>query len=111
MGWMARIRFLAGVRDFTLLRSIQISSGSQLVSYPMGTGTLFWKVMRLGCLADHLSVSSAEVKSDGTLPPLHHMSSWCGVKLSAGTPLPLPLRGTAVALIVGLPYWLILRVG
>jgi hypothetical protein len=37
------------------------------------------------------------------------MSLWCGVKLSAGTPLSLSLRGIVVALIVGLPYCLILK--
>jgi hypothetical protein len=28
--------------------------------------------------ADHSPPSSTEVKNTGAIPPLHHMSSWCG---------------------------------
>jgi hypothetical protein len=34
------------------------------------------KVKRLGCEADHLLPSSAEVKNGGAILPLPHMSSW-----------------------------------
>jgi hypothetical protein len=33
---------------------------------------------RQGREADHPSPSSAEVKNDGAIPPLHHTSSWRG---------------------------------
>jgi hypothetical protein len=43
MGWMARVRFPAGARDFSLLHSIQNSSGSRAnpASYLMGTRDSF----------------------------------------------------------------------
>jgi hypothetical protein len=40
-GWMARVQFLAGVRDFSLLHSIQTDSGAHPAFYPMGTGGSF----------------------------------------------------------------------
>jgi hypothetical protein len=40
-GWMAGVRFPAGVRHFSLLHGVQTSSGAGQVSYPMGTGGSF----------------------------------------------------------------------
>jgi hypothetical protein len=37
MGWMIGVRFPAEARDFSLLHSIQTSSGTHPASYPMGT--------------------------------------------------------------------------
>jgi hypothetical protein len=37
IGWMARVKFLAGVRDFSLFSNVQTGSGSHLYSYPKGT--------------------------------------------------------------------------
>jgi hypothetical protein len=37
--WMTIFRFSAGVRDFSLLYSVQTASGSNPVSYKMGTGS------------------------------------------------------------------------
>jgi hypothetical protein len=35
---MARVRFLAGVKDLSLFHSVQTGSGAHPASYPMGTG-------------------------------------------------------------------------
>jgi hypothetical protein len=45
--------------------------------------TKFWLEVALGVNrlvreADHSPWSSAEVKNGGAIPPLPHMSSWCG---------------------------------
>jgi hypothetical protein len=37
MSSMAKVQFLAGVRDISLLHSIQTSCGAHPASYPMGT--------------------------------------------------------------------------
>jgi hypothetical protein len=44
---MAGVRFLAGVRDFALLHTVQTGSGAHPASHPMDT---------VGRVADHLSV-------------------------------------------------------
>jgi hypothetical protein len=41
--WMARFRFPAGVRDFSLIRSIQTGSAAHQASYSMGTAGSFPK--------------------------------------------------------------------
>jgi hypothetical protein len=41
MGWMARLRFLAGIRDFSLLHSIQTIFGDNPASYSMSTMSFF----------------------------------------------------------------------
>jgi hypothetical protein len=42
MGWMARIQFAAGERDFSVLHSNETSSGVYKTSYPMGTSFFPW---------------------------------------------------------------------
>jgi hypothetical protein len=75
VGWTAGIQILAGAGDFSLLHSIQTRSGDHPTSYPVGTGAGFPRLKWLGCEADHLPSSSAEVKNGGTIPPLSHMFS------------------------------------
>jgi hypothetical protein len=41
------------------------------------SGAPFLGVKQPGCEADHSPLSSAEVKNDGTIPPLSYTSSWC----------------------------------
>jgi hypothetical protein len=52
-------------------------SGTYPAFYSMGTGegAISSGVKRSGLEADHLPPSSAEVKNDGAVPPLSHMSS------------------------------------
>jgi hypothetical protein len=78
MGWMAGIRLPAGARDFSLLHSIQTSSAAQPASYATVHRALSLEVKRAGCEDDHSPPASAEVKNDRAMPPLSHMSSWCG---------------------------------
>jgi hypothetical protein len=61
---------------FSLLQSVQTSSGAHPASYPVSTGALSPGVWRLGCEADHSHSSSADVKNVGVMPPLPHMFSW-----------------------------------
>jgi hypothetical protein len=51
-------------------------SGAHSASYPMGTRVISLRVKCLWHEADHSPTSSAEVKNDGTIPPLPHTSSW-----------------------------------
>jgi hypothetical protein len=55
---------------------MQRDSGAHPASYPMGTGGFSPGVKRPGREADHSLPSIAEVKNDGAIPPLPHMSSW-----------------------------------
>jgi hypothetical protein len=59
-------------QDFSLLRSIQIASEAQPAPIQWVPG-----VKRPGLEAEHLPLSSSEVKSGGAILPLPHMSSWC----------------------------------
>jgi hypothetical protein len=74
MGWTAGVRFPAGATDFSLLHTVQTRSGADLLYYPMGTGTLPPGVKWPKREADHSSLSSAEVKNNGAIPPLPHTS-------------------------------------
>jgi hypothetical protein len=74
MDWLARVRFPAGAIDFSLLHVVQTGSGADPASYPMGTGALSPGVRRPGREADHSSLSNAEVKNNGAIPPLPHTS-------------------------------------
>jgi hypothetical protein len=76
MGWTAGVRFATGARDFSVIHSIQTSSGAHPASYPMGTGGSFPEGKE-GHETDHPPVSSAEVMN-GVLLPLQHTSSWSG---------------------------------
>jgi hypothetical protein len=64
---------------FSLLHSVQTSSGAHPASYPMGTGGSFPGVKSPGSEADHPHPYSAEVKTGG--PPLPHTSLWRRAKL------------------------------
>jgi hypothetical protein len=74
-GWTAGVRSPVGARDFSLLHSVQTSSGAHPVSYEIGTGGSFTGVKELRREADKSHPSSAEVKNGGAIPPLPHMSS------------------------------------
>jgi hypothetical protein len=67
---MARVRFEAWVRDYSLLNSVQIDSGANTDSYTMSAGAI-----SLRCEADHSPPYNAEVKNGGVIPSLPHTSS------------------------------------
>jgi hypothetical protein len=58
----SRVRFLAGVGNFSLHYRVQNGSGAHPASYPMGTRAVSLQVKRPGREADHSPPSSAEVK-------------------------------------------------
>jgi hypothetical protein len=76
MGWTARVRFPAEKRKCSLLHGVQTGSGVHPASYPMGTGALSQEIKRPRREADHSPPSTAAVNNRGTIPPLHHTSSW-----------------------------------
>jgi hypothetical protein len=51
-------------------------SGAHPASYTMDNAGFFPGVKRPGSESDNSPPSSAEVKNDGAIPPLPHMSSW-----------------------------------
>jgi hypothetical protein len=59
----SRVRFPAGVGNFSLHHRIQTGSGAHPASYSKGTGDLSLGVKRPGREADHSPPSSAEVKN------------------------------------------------
>jgi hypothetical protein len=76
----AGVRFAAGVREESfsspqcphrLWGPLSLLSNGHQRLFP-------WEVKRPGGEADHISPSSAEVKSGGAISPPHHMSSWHG---------------------------------
>jgi hypothetical protein len=75
---------------FSVLHSVQFGSGAHLASYPVGTNGFFSGVKRQGRGADNSPPSSAEVKIDGAIFALSHMSSWSGKQ---GTAVPVIGRG------------------
>jgi hypothetical protein len=62
-------------QDFSLLHSVQASSGTHPASYPMGTVSP--GIKRQGREADH-SPSSARFKNGGATPSFPDTSSWRG---------------------------------
>jgi hypothetical protein len=60
--WGSRVRFSAGVGNFSLHHRVQNGSGAHPAYYPMRTKGSFPGVKRPGREADHSSTSSAEVK-------------------------------------------------
>jgi hypothetical protein len=83
------VRFPGGVREFSLLHSVQTDSKDHPASYAMGFGGSFPGLKRQGREADH-SPSSAEVKKSGAILPLPHISSGVVLnQLSTGTALTL----------------------
>jgi hypothetical protein len=59
----SRVRFPAGVGNFSLHHRVQNGSGTHPASYPMGTRGSFPGVKRPGREADHSPPCSAEVKN------------------------------------------------
>jgi hypothetical protein len=57
--------------DFSLNHSFKIEFVAHPVFYCMGTGAVSPRVKRPGCEARHSSPTSAEIKNDGAIPPLH----------------------------------------
>jgi hypothetical protein len=63
-------------QDFSLLHSVQTGSGAHQASYPMGTRGRFPRGLnRQGREADHSPPTSAEVKKNGAIPQIPHISS------------------------------------
>jgi hypothetical protein len=83
------IWFLAGVRDFSLIRNVQTDSGSHPASYSMDTGGSSPGVMRPGRQAGYSPPSSTEAKNKWTYTAT---PSIClrGVRRDSFTFLPLP---------------------
>jgi hypothetical protein len=77
MGWTAGFNFRHG-QVYSFLHSAQIVSGPHPTSYPMDTGggAVFPGVMRPGLETDNSPLSIAEIKNDGAMPSLLHMSLW-----------------------------------
>jgi hypothetical protein len=75
-GWTAGVRFPAGVRNFSVLHSVQSGSGSFSLPFNVYLG-----VKRPGHEADHSPPSNAMAKNGGAIPPLPHMSSRHSAKL------------------------------
>jgi hypothetical protein len=74
MGYeMTAVRFPLRARYFSLLCSVQTGPPSLLaIGY---RGLILLGVKRPGREADHSPPGSAEVKNDGAVPPLPHISS------------------------------------
>jgi hypothetical protein len=71
---MAGVRFLAGARDISVIHSVQIGSGAHTTSYKITIENYFREGKRAGTWS--WPASSAEVRNDGNIPPLVHMSPW-----------------------------------
>jgi hypothetical protein len=72
MGWMARVQFLAGARDFSLLHRIQTYSGAHPASYSMcirgkAARTRRWPLMSMKC-------QGQECRSYSSTPPYIFMA-------------------------------------
>jgi hypothetical protein len=74
MGWTAGVRFPSGVRDFSILYSVQIGSGVHPASYPIFTRGSSPEVNLPGREADHSPPASDEVKNGGAILPLLNTS-------------------------------------
>jgi hypothetical protein len=57
------VQFLAGARNFSLLKNVKICCGAHPASYSMGTRNCFTGIKQLGHEADHSPPSSAEVQN------------------------------------------------
>jgi hypothetical protein len=73
VGWLRNQGLIPSTKQEIFL---QTGSGTQLVSYPMGTGALSRGVKWLGCEADLSLPSVLRFRMCGTTPPLPHASSW-----------------------------------
>jgi hypothetical protein len=81
--WTARVRFPAGARYFSLLRSVQPTLGPIQPTRGPIQPTVQWlpgapslEVKRPGCEADHSPPFTAEIKNYGAIPSLAHTSLW-----------------------------------
>lgn len=72
VGWAARVRFLAGARDFFLLHTVQTSSGVQTTSNRYH-GLSLWVVKQPEREANYSPPSSPEVMNGGDVPPYPHI--------------------------------------
>jgi hypothetical protein len=63
-------------RNLSLLHSVLSGSGAHPVSYSVGTGGCIPEVKRPGLEADHSPPPSDEIKKEGDIRPLPHISSW-----------------------------------
>jgi hypothetical protein len=61
-------------KGFSLFHSLQTGPGAHPASYPTGTGNSVIKRPESEAYRSH--PFNAEVKNDGAIPPLAHMSSW-----------------------------------
>jgi hypothetical protein len=70
---MTEVPFSVEAR-FSLPGNVQIGFGTNSASYPISTEGHYPGVKRPMREADHSPPTSAEVKNDGAIPPLPHMS-------------------------------------
>jgi hypothetical protein len=70
MGWMARVRFPGGSRDFCLLYNIKTGSGTHPVSYSMVLGGYFHRAKVALVEAGHLPPSKTDIKHGGAISHL-----------------------------------------
>jgi hypothetical protein len=63
MGWMAKVRFLAKIRDFSVLHSLQTGSEAHPATYLVGTGGSFPGGKEVGYEYDYAPPSSSKVKN------------------------------------------------
>jgi hypothetical protein len=68
MGWMTRVQFPRGARDFSPLHGVQ----PRIQCVP---GALSLGVNWQGYEVDHLPPYSVEVKNGGAIPPIPHIPS------------------------------------
>jgi hypothetical protein len=75
--WTVGVQFSAEAKRFFSIHQgpDRFWSPSSLL-YNGYWGLFLWGVKRSGREANHLSLSSAEAKYGGAIPPLHHTSSW-----------------------------------
>jgi hypothetical protein len=65
---------LAGAKDCSVLHRIKIGSGALPGFYTVGIGGCSPELKRKGRDANHSRIPNAEVKNDGSISPLPHMS-------------------------------------
>jgi hypothetical protein len=72
---MAGVRFPAGARHFSLLRSVQTSSEAHPASHQWVPEVPFLEVKQPGREADHSSLFNAEVRNGRAIPLLPYTCS------------------------------------
>jgi hypothetical protein len=79
----SRVRFPAGVGNFSLHRRVQNGSGAHPTSYPMGTRGSFLGGKAAGAWSWPLtSIYCGDKRMSGAIPPLpqYAFMAWCSVK-------------------------------